>query len=324
MPASPRRDSTELTQADPVRKPSKGVYARPSGKRTDPGRLVDFTRHPTAARTAIARLALMRLARASDVAVMTALILACDREGLLWPKPREIAEVTGLALNTVLASLRRLRALGLIDWVRILPTLRGPERAERHQRLPRRDSYRKPVDFGAGKPTHSGCRVLVVRWEKLGVSFQSRDLAQDVLDRSSRDRSRDRSPGIDPSDPLISFGDLKLDCAPAEAGCGTSASPPGSGPESAPPAAADVEPLQSRRGADAAPAPPRTISRPVRLPATPPPLAPRETPRAAIERQGGKGPSGPEPEGEPVTATRMADDLFRMGLLLGPPPKRER
>lgn len=321
MPASPRRDPTELTHADPVRKPSKGMYASPGGKRTDPGRLVDFTRHPTAVRTALARLAVMRFSRQSDHLVMTTLILACDREGVLWPKPREIGGVTGLSLNTVLASLRRLRRHGLVDWVRILPTLRGAKLAEPHQRLPRRESYKKPVDFGEGKPTRSGCRVLVVRWEKFGVSYASRDLAQAVqgsIHRGSIPGSIqvDRSFG---SSDLLS-GDLKLDCAPAEAGCGTSAAPPGS----APPPAPHVELLKSRPKAAAAPAPPRTISRPTDSPGAPPgaPPPPARTgaPRAAIERQGGKGPS--EPASERVTAAQMAADLFRCNIL--PDPHRHR
>lgn len=297
--------STDVTQTAPAVDPASTQQDRK--KAGQAGQLVAFTRHPTAVRTAVAALNAMRLSRQSDYAVMTTLILACDREGVLWPKPREIGKVTGLALNTVQASLRRLRALGLVDWVRVMPTLRGNKKALAHQRLPRRVSYKEPVGLGAGKPTRSGCRVFVVRWEKLNVSFASRDLAQDVLDRSNLDRSRDRSTWIDPSDPLPSSSKkVKSDCAPAKAGCGTPAPPP----RSAPPLAANVEPLQSRGSAPAARALPPTISRPVHPPATPAPPAPPAAPSAAIARAGGDGASA---EGDaPVTADRMRADLAWM------------
>jgi hypothetical protein len=253
-------------------------------------------------RVAITHLNARRLTRQSDYAVMTALILACDKEGVLWPKPREIAVTVGMALNTVLASLRRLKKEGLVDWARLAP----------FKRWPRRVSYKAPVVLGRGKANAHGGRVLVVRWENLGVSFPSRDLARKVEDRSNLDRSGsihlDRS-----SDPLdLSSRDLKSDCAsPSEGGT----RPPVAGPESAPPPASNVATLQSRGFAVPSFAPPPTISPAVgRAPrAAPLERAPRPSP--AIARAGGEEAS--ESSDAPVT---VADMRASLAFLFPPRP----
>lgn len=260
MPASLRSDTQELTHPEGQGKPRR-KHRRPEPQ---PGKLLSFSRHhPALVRTAMVALVTMRL-RPSDHIVCSTLLLACDHDGVLWPYPRTLAKCTGLALNTVLASLRRLRALGLVDWVRVMPTLRKWKNAKAHQRYPGRVSYKEPVQLGTGEPCTKGGRVLVVRWERFGVSIPSFDLARNVIDRSNLDRSRDRSGQIDPSDPSdLSSRDLKIDCAPANAGCGTSPAAPG--PESAPPLGGQDErpTAEQSRGSDpAACAELHAISRP--------------------------------------------------------------
>lgn len=300
--------SAEVTQS-PAR-----VDPSPTGRpRKNAGQLVPFLRYPTAVAKAIAALNAMRLTRRSDHVVMAALIAACDKEGLIWAKPREVAVTTGLALNTVNASLRRLRNEGLLAWVRVMPT----------KRLPRRLSHKVPVQLGRGRRTTSGCRVYAVQWPKFGVSYEVRDLAQDVLDRSNLDRSGsiqvDRS-----SDPLdLSSRDLKLDCAPGGAGT----PPSDGGTENAPPPASNVEPLQSRGSLAAARALPLPISQPAEPPAASSPPASPAAPSAAIARAVGEGasakstsrrgmaPSAPHTTPEPrLTAATMLADLAAVGL----------
>jgi hypothetical protein len=305
--------SAEVTQSPLAVDPSPTSRDRKKARQPrglTPGKLVAFTRHPTWVRTAMVALHAMRL-RGSDHVLMSALILACDREGVVWPKPAELVALTGLALNTVLASLRRLRKIGLLDWRRLRPFA---------DKWPKRVSYEKPVQLTHGTRSltaEHGGRVFVVRWEKLGVPAVSRDLARKVEDRSKIDRSGsipgDRS--SDPSD-LTSF-DLKNDPAPSSDGCG-----------SAPPSAANVEPLQSRGELAAARAVPPTISRPAQPPGSSSSPAPAAAPSAAIARAVGEGASendrrarGIAPRAphttptERVTAAQMAADLARRGIM---------
>lgn len=283
-------------RSDVTQTPAADQSSSPRRRKKTPGQLVAFTRHPTAVRTAMAALHAMHL-RAADHVLMSALILACDREGIVWPKPKELASLTKLALNTVLASLRRLRKLALLDWRRLRPFA---------DKWPLRVSYTQPVKLEHRVKdlcADHGGRVFVVRWEKFGVSFASRDLARKVEDRSKIDRSgsipTDRSSDL--SD--LSSRDLKIDPAPSGDGCG-----------SAPPLAADVEPLQSRGDAVAAREEPPPISSPASPPAAAAPRAPTATPGAPIARAGGEGAlTGRD------AAARMAADLARLGIHVRPP-----
>lgn len=300
--------STEVTQGAP------GVEVpRPRGreKKAGHGQLVPFTRHPTMVSKALLSLAALRLSRKSDHLVASTMIQGCDKEGIIWAKPRQLAATLGLALNTVLASLRRLRDEGLIVWQRVHPT----------KRLPKRLSYRLPVQLGRGKRTTSGCRLYVVQWQRLGVSWAPRDLAQELRDRSNLDRSG--SIHLDRSSDLLDLpsGALKLDCAAVAAG----APPPDGGTETRNAAGVhDDRPGSSRGGLVAIHAAPDAISRPAVSSAAPAPAARAPRPSAAIARAGGQG--APEssdagaPDGSAVAPVTAAEMRASLAFLYGPRP----
>jgi hypothetical protein len=243
-----------------------------------------------------------------ELAILTHILMGADREGLYWGKCgdggkyRELGELvalTGYRPQTIRVTARKLRRLGILGWFAIKP----------NGRYPLRTGYAKKAELGRGKRTDHGGRVWVVPWEKYGAPFTTSPVGMKRAGLIQGDQSR-LIPGDQPSDPLISFGDLKNDPAVPPGPTGY----PARSRELAPAAADRPRPNES-----ATPAASNGASETRAAAAARPPQSARvpiTRDRSAVG--GGAGPRGPEAapmRADGAEIERRRAELAALGLL---------
>jgi len=185
LPSGVPMDSSALSKLAPDVQPPP----RPSGV------VCQFTRHPRA----LARSITLEM-RAAARFVLEVLLTFADAEGVCWPSPRQIAQVTPrsgkvkrYSLPTVLRSLRELEAAGLLESRRVAPGHRYPAREGK-------GASARTV-WNQGLSTHSGGRVFVVNLAAFHTAggkppSHDRSITSDRSGSITHDRPSDR-----PSDP---------------------------------------------------------------------------------------------------------------------------